>query len=121
MCRRTTLKNGINRDDQYIRKLLGECLTAALVEIVEKKPDDAIEYLAQYLYTFRKNNPLENEILSVAKEPQSEQSRVDLLDHSFHGRQFLPDQFCVQLPVVHRELDSVFKQIDDFFDDDDVT
>ena len=49
-------------DSGYLVSKLGVCLKQALSEVVEKRPNDPIEYLAQFLYKFHKTEVLKEEV-----------------------------------------------------------
>ena len=42
-------------DTEYLRKQVGGCLVNCLAEVVQKRPFDPIEYIAQYLYKYLEN------------------------------------------------------------------
>ncbi|NWI75726.1 DYDC2 protein, partial [Dryoscopus gambensis] len=42
-------------ESQYLKQCLGSCLKKGLAEIVEHRPADPIEYLAHWIYNYRRN------------------------------------------------------------------
>ncbi|XP_074089111.1 DPY30 domain-containing protein 1 isoform X2 [Macrotis lagotis] len=42
-------------ETRYLQKFLGQCLTQALADLVKYHPADPIEYLAFWLYQYKKN------------------------------------------------------------------
>ncbi|XP_074152771.1 DPY30 domain-containing protein 1 isoform X3 [Sminthopsis crassicaudata] len=42
-------------ESRYLRKFLGQCLSQALADVAKFKPVDPIEYLAFWIYKYKKN------------------------------------------------------------------
>lgn len=60
------------RDREYLKEALGKPLTLALSEILGRKPQDPIHYLAQWLLKYRYNQEvdikLKNELRLLGEE-----------------------------------------------------
>ena len=46
-------------DTEYLKKTVGSCLINCLVEVNQVKPEDPIEYIAQWLYNDVENDRYE--------------------------------------------------------------
>lgn len=67
---------------QYVSKTVGPAIAQGLAEIIQKKPNDPVEYLANFLYKFVQNSEQmtqdkENENLfkKLRKEKEIEEKR----------------------------------------------
>lgn len=54
-------------ETNYLKRCLGDCLAQALAEVAKVRPSDPIEYLAHWLYHYRKTaKAREESLISVA-------------------------------------------------------
>lgn len=74
----------VTLEAQYVKKTVGPALKQALAEIVEKRPADPVEYLANFLLKYSENKRLEeiereNQILveKLQKEKEEEEKRQE--------------------------------------------
>ncbi|GFR96300.1 serine/threonine-protein phosphatase 6 regulatory ankyrin repeat subunit B [Elysia marginata] len=63
-------------DGRYIAQHLGEALTRAMAEIAEVRPWDPIEYLARWLYKYRRDDAYSRKQEEILKTIRDEEARL---------------------------------------------
>lgn len=57
-------------ETNYLKRCLGDCLAQALAEVAKVRPSDPIEYLAHWLYHYRKTAKAREEVCLCAGQPR---------------------------------------------------
>ena len=50
-------------DTEYLKKNLGKVLIKCCTEVIERRPQDPIEYISQYLYKYIENEKESKKVL----------------------------------------------------------
>lgn len=52
----------VGMETDYLKRCFGNCLSQALAEVAKVRPSDPIEYLAHWLYHYRKTAKAKEEV-----------------------------------------------------------
>ncbi|XP_071404199.1 DPY30 domain-containing protein 1-like [Pithys albifrons albifrons] len=99
-------------ESQYLKQCLGNCLKKGLAEVVEHRPADPIEYLALWIYSYRRNLDEEKErMLQRAKLEQIREAAREELEilrkqeEEQRIQQKLEEQHQAELEQEHEKLE----------------
>lgn len=96
-------------ETDYLKRCFGNCLAQALADVAKVRPSDPIEYLAHWLYHYRKSTKAKEEpLVSVAsstKEVIFTQENINPLETEAFKQESLPG-YSRMIPGMPQQIPS---------------
>ncbi|XP_020833006.1 DPY30 domain-containing protein 1 isoform X2 [Phascolarctos cinereus] len=95
-------------ESRYLRKFLGQCLSQALADVVKFQPVDPIEYLAFWLYKYKKNMVAEKMRQMELTQLQGEQELARIEEET--SKQLKEEELLFQQQQLELEMQEKERQ-----------